>query len=58
MPSSQPPACPKCKKPMTLSLPPNGRGERAWRCPDCDRPDPMQSEEAQGWLKGELGKEA
>jgi hypothetical protein len=55
--ASLPPVCPKCKKPMTMALPPNGKGKRAWRCADCDRPDPMRSEEALGWLKGELGKE-
>jgi hypothetical protein len=46
--------CPKCSKPLTLALPPGGKGQRSLQCIDCDRPDPLKSEYAEGWLKGEL----
>ena len=31
-----------------------GKPERILRCADCGQPDPMQSADIQGWLKGEL----
>jgi hypothetical protein len=46
--------CPACKKPMAFALPAGGR--RTFRCLDCDRPDPLESNVAQGWLQGELGR--
>jgi ssDNA-binding Zn-finger/Zn-ribbon topoisomerase 1 len=48
--------CPICNKPMVLALPPGG-GQRTFRCQDCDDPDPLESEIAKGWLRGELGRE-
>jgi CheY-like chemotaxis protein len=50
------PICRKCKRLMKFALPPGGRGQRSYRCLECERPDPMKSEDAQGWLQGELGK--
>jgi hypothetical protein len=47
--------CPKCGAPMTFALPASGKGHRSWQCLDCERPDPLKSGRAQGWLKGELG---
>jgi len=32
-------------------------GRRKLRRVDCGQPDPMESPETQGWLKGELGSE-
>jgi CheY-like chemotaxis protein len=51
------PICPKCKRLMKFALPPGGRGQRSYRCLECERPDPMKSEDTQGWFRGELGKE-
>jgi hypothetical protein len=39
---------------MILALPPGGKGRRTFQCFDCDRPDPLRSEGAKGWLQGEL----
>jgi hypothetical protein len=33
---------------------PGGKGRRTFQCLDCDRPDPLKTEQAKGWLKGEL----
>jgi hypothetical protein len=33
-----------------------GKGQRKLQCFDCDRPDPMKTDEATGWLSGELGR--
>jgi hypothetical protein len=46
--------CPKCNKPLTLALPPGGKGPRAWRCLHCDGPDPLKSEEVERWLNSPL----
>lgn len=46
--------CPKCSKPMSLALPPGGKGERTLRCLDCDGPDPLKSSEAGRWIDGPL----
>jgi len=51
------PACPKCQSPMTLALQPGGKGPRTLQCLDCDRPDPLKSDTASGWLNGELGSQ-
>jgi hypothetical protein len=32
-----------------------GARQKVFRCGDCGQPDPMQSDETQAWLKGELG---
>jgi hypothetical protein len=37
-------------------LPFGGEGQRSWQCTDCERPDPLKSDRANGWLKGELGQ--
>jgi len=49
--------CRVCNKPTVVALPPGGDGRRIFQCPDCDRPDPLNSEIAMGWLQGELGRE-
>ena len=46
--------CPKCGANLTLALPPSGKGQRTLLCFDCDRPDPLKTEKAAGWLKSEL----
>jgi hypothetical protein len=38
----------------TLRLQPGGKSPRTYLCLDCDRPDPLKSEQASGWLKGEF----
>jgi Zn ribbon nucleic-acid-binding protein len=53
---SAPPVCPNCQKPMKLMLAKRQR-QRILRCVDCGQPDPMQTADAQGWLKGELAPE-
>ena len=42
---------------MTLALPADGKGRRALRCIDCERPDPMKDPNTAGWLTGELGRD-
>jgi hypothetical protein len=39
---------------MILALPLGGKGQRTFQCLDCDRPDPLKTGTATGWLKGEL----
>ena len=51
------PLCSICEKPMTFALPFAGKGLRSWQCIDCERPDPLKSDRASGWLNGELGQE-
>jgi hypothetical protein len=46
--------CAGCGAIMILALPPGGKGQRTFQCLDCDRPDPLKSQTATGWLKGEL----
>jgi hypothetical protein len=48
------PICPGCGAFLLLTLPPGGKGRRTFQCLDCDRPDPLKSETATGWLKSEL----
>ena len=50
------PICPNCEADLILALPPGGKGQRTFQCFDCDRPDPMKTDEATGWLSGELGR--
>ena len=39
---------------LILALPPGGKGQRTFQCLACERPDPLNSEIAAGWLKSEL----
>jgi hypothetical protein len=50
------PTCPKCGADLILALPPGGKGQRKFQCFDCDRPDPLKTDEVTGWLAGELGR--
>jgi hypothetical protein len=47
------PTCPGCGAFLILALPPGGKGQRTFQCLDCDGPDPLKTEKARGWLKGE-----
>ena len=49
------PTCPGCGAYLILALPPGGKGQRTFQCLDCDRPDPLKSDQVIGWLKSELG---
>ena len=40
--------------PLQGILDPSGGGPRTFQCFDCNRPDPMKTEKATGWLMGEL----
>jgi len=46
--------CPHCGAVLMLALPPGGKGPRTFQCLDCDRPDPLKTDEVIGWLNGEL----
>ena len=48
------PTCPNCGADLILALPPGGKGQRAFQCFDCDRPDPLKTESVLGWVKSEL----
>ena len=48
------PTCPNCGAFLILALPPDGKGPRTFQCFDCDGPDPLKTDKATGWLKGEL----
>jgi hypothetical protein len=48
------PICPGCGAFLILALPPGGKGPRVFQCLECDRPDPIKTDEVIGWLKGEL----
>jgi hypothetical protein len=48
------PTCPNCGAHLILALPPGGTGPRTFQCFDCDGPDPLKTDKAMGWLKGEL----
>jgi hypothetical protein len=48
------PTCRHCGAILILALPPGGAGQPTFQCFDCDRPDPMKTEKATGWLMGEL----
>jgi hypothetical protein len=56
MGQSERPTCPNCGANLTLALPPGGKGPRAFRCFDCELPDPLKSDKVSGWLRGELGR--
>jgi hypothetical protein len=46
--------CPTCGATMILALPADGKGKRIMQCVECDRPDPLKSDAAKGWLTSEL----
>ena len=46
--------CSKCGAHLILALPARGKGSRTFQCFVCDGPDPMKTDKATGWLKGEL----
>ena len=46
--------CPECGSLMSLALAPGGKGPYSLRCEQCDRPDPLMTVEAAGWLRGDL----
>ncbi|MDB5617056.1 MAG: hypothetical protein JWQ24_1294 [Tardiphaga sp.] len=48
------PTCPDCGAFLILALPLGGKGKRTLQCFECDGPDPIEAEQAIGWLKGEL----
>jgi hypothetical protein len=39
---------------MVLAQPPGGKGLRSLHCLECERPDPLKTDTATGWLQGEL----
>ena len=47
---------PDCGAYLILALPPGGKGPRTFHCFDCDRPDPLKTDQVKGWLAGELGR--
>lgn len=46
--------CATCGKPTKLMLAPGGKGPRAYRCIDCDFPDPMDRPDLKRLLRGQL----
>jgi hypothetical protein len=54
MGQAQRPTCPHCGAFLILALPPSGKGQQTFQCFDCDGPDPLKTDKATGWLKGEL----
>src|SRR5947199_10033141 len=48
------PTCPGCGAFLVLALPPGGNGPRTFQGWDCDRPDPLKTDNVTGWLKSEL----
>jgi len=48
------PTCSHCGAQLILALPPGGKGPRTLQCFECDGPDPLKTDKATGWLKGEL----
>jgi hypothetical protein len=48
------PTCRNCGAYLTLALLPDGKGKRTFQCIDCNGPDPLKTDKAIGWLKGEL----
>ena len=39
---------------LILAFPPGGKGQGKLQCFECEKPDPMKTDEATGWLKSEL----
>jgi hypothetical protein len=54
MGQAQLPTCRECEAFLILALPPGGNGKRTMQCMDCDRPDPLKTVAAKGWLSSEL----
>ena len=54
MGQAQRPTCPECGAFLILALPPGGKGPCAFQCLDCERPGPLKTEQAKGWLNSEL----
>jgi hypothetical protein len=52
-----PTICPKCGGVLELALPSGGKDQRFSQYFNCDRPDPLKSDQMKGWLKCELGRE-
>jgi hypothetical protein len=48
--------CLQCGSLMRLALAPGGKGPRSLRCEQCDRPDPLGTSEAMGWLKANCNR--
>ncbi len=48
------PTCPHCGAFLILAPPPDGKGQPKFLCLDCDHLDPLKTERATGWLRGEL----
>ena len=48
------PTCPECGAYLILALPQDGKGKRTFQCFECDRPDPLKTEAAIGWISSEL----
>jgi hypothetical protein len=46
--------CLGCGAILILALPLGGEGQRTFQCFECDRPDPLKTDQVTGWLKGEL----
>jgi hypothetical protein len=39
---------------MMLALPPGGKGQRPYQCFQCDRPDPLKTNQVDDRIKGSL----
>jgi tRNA(Ile2) C34 agmatinyltransferase TiaS len=48
------PICPDCGKSMVLALPPRDKGQRPYQCFQCDRPDPLKTNQIDGRIKASL----
>jgi hypothetical protein len=48
------PTCPGCGAFLILALPSGGKGQRKFQCFECDGPDSLKTDQARGWLNGEL----
>ena len=45
---------PHCGALMILAPPHHGKGRHTFQCRDCDRLDPLKTDQVMGWLKSEL----
>jgi hypothetical protein len=39
---------------MMLALSPGGKGQRLYQCFQCERPDPLKTNEIDAWIKDSL----
>jgi ribosomal protein S27AE len=46
--------CPQCGATVRLALASEDQRRRASHCEECTPPDPFKSDNANGWLRGEL----